>query len=603
MACAVYAAAYLDRGWIPHDEGTIALAAERLLSGELPHRDYDEPYTGALTGIHALAFRGLGMRLISLRLVLAAGYLLFVVTVFAIALRLVPPNAAFLLALAAAAWSVPNYFASLPSWYNLFLAAFAGYALLRHTETARRRWLFAAGLAVGFSIALKVVGLYVVPAVMLFLAFREQEISAGGGRTPIRQRLLLLAMLALAGLSLLTVMAVFFIRTPFATRRAVHFVLPSAALVIFLFVSEWRRGGGRSVDRLRALAREAWSFSAGVLLPLAFLVLPYALSGSLGALWRGIAVIPARQIQTAVTPLPGLEWLGLAAALGLFLVFPPRAGLVRWAAAAFAALMAALLLATGSPGPYRIVWSVVRGAGAVVPVAAAVALLRQPGLATQRRQALYLLSCLFAFAALVQFPFSAPIYFCYAAPLLLLAAAAFPLPPRSLARVAAACFLGFLVLFATIRMHPGYVFALGRFPGVYEADGGLRGGRGGLRVPRADAVLYGDLIAALESAPKGWIWAGPDSPEVYFLSGRRNPTRHFFEHVSDDYGDDAALLRLLDQRRIQTVVVHREPQFSAPPSERLLRELARRYPHRMDLGRFLLLSGVPLGRSPIIPAP
>ena len=593
----------MDRGWIPHDEGTIALAAERLLSGELPHRDYDEPYTGALTGIHALAFRGLGMRLISLRIVLAAGYLLFVVTVFAVALRFVPAAAAFLLALAAAAWSVPNYFASLPSWYNLFLAAFAGYALLRHGETARRRWLFAAGLAVGFSIALKVVGLYLVPAAMLFLAFREQELSAARGRTPIRQRLLLFTALAVAGMSLLAVMAVFFVRTPFATRRAVHFVLPSAALVLFLLVSEWRRGGGRSVDRLRALAREAGTFSAGLLLPLSFLVLPYALSGSLAALWRGIAVLPARQIQTAVTPLPGLEWLGLAAALGLFLIFPPGASPPRWAAAVFAALVAALLLATASPGPYRVVWSVVRGAGAIIPVAAAVALLRQPGLARPRRQGLYLFSCLFAFAALVQFPFSAPIYFCYAAPLLLLAAAAFPLPPGSVARTAGAFMLGFLMLFATVRMHPGYVFALGRFPGVYEADGLLPGDRGGLRVPRADAVLYGDLIGALESAPQGWIWAGPDSPEVYFLSGRRNPTRHFFEHVSDDYGDEGALLRLLERRRIQTVVVHQEPQFSAPLSERFLRELARRYPHRMDLGRFLLLSRAPLGRRPIIPAP
>jgi hypothetical protein len=152
-------------------------------------------------------------------------------------------------------------------------------------------------------------------------------------------------------------------------------------------------------------------------------------------------------------------------------------------------------------------------------------------------------------------------------------------------------------------MHPGYVYFLGRFPGTYEAGGVLPGERGGLRVPRADADLYGGVLRALGSAPEGWIWAGPDCPEIYFLSGRRNPTRHFFEHVSDDYGDEDALLRLLERRAIRTVVVHREPQFSKPLSERLLGELGRRYPHRADLGRFLLLSAAPLERRPIIPAP
>ena len=35
-----YAALTIDRGWIPHDEGLLGQAAVRVLTGELPHRDF-----------------------------------------------------------------------------------------------------------------------------------------------------------------------------------------------------------------------------------------------------------------------------------------------------------------------------------------------------------------------------------------------------------------------------------------------------------------------------------------------------------------------------------------------------------------------------------
>ena len=56
----VYMAAYVKRGWVPHDEGTLGLSAERVLQGQLPHRDFDD-YTGGLTFVHALAFRLFGI--------------------------------------------------------------------------------------------------------------------------------------------------------------------------------------------------------------------------------------------------------------------------------------------------------------------------------------------------------------------------------------------------------------------------------------------------------------------------------------------------------------------------------------------------------------
>src|SRR5437667_8405829 len=74
----------LKRGWVPHDEGTLGLSAERVLNGQLPHRDFDD-YTGGLTFVHALAFRELGINSGSMRVVLFAFFAFWVPAVFFVA--------------------------------------------------------------------------------------------------------------------------------------------------------------------------------------------------------------------------------------------------------------------------------------------------------------------------------------------------------------------------------------------------------------------------------------------------------------------------------------------------------------------------------------
>jgi hypothetical protein len=76
-----YMATHLKGVWVPHDEGTLGLSAERVLQGELPHRDFDD-YTGGLTFVHALAFREIGISSGSMRVVLFAFFVLWVPAIF-----------------------------------------------------------------------------------------------------------------------------------------------------------------------------------------------------------------------------------------------------------------------------------------------------------------------------------------------------------------------------------------------------------------------------------------------------------------------------------------------------------------------------------------
>src|SRR5437879_9279414 len=173
LLSATYLGMNLKRGWVPHDEGTLGQSAERLMRGELPHRDFNQPYTGGLAYLDAAAFRLFGVNLIVLRYILFAFFLLWVPAVFAIALEFCAPWPAAGITLLAVAWSVPNYPAAMPSWFCLFFATFGVLALLWHLHLMRPFWLVAAGLCGGVSFLVKTPGPYFVAGVLLFLVYLE----------------------------------------------------------------------------------------------------------------------------------------------------------------------------------------------------------------------------------------------------------------------------------------------------------------------------------------------------------------------------------------------------------------------------------------------
>jgi hypothetical protein len=179
-----YAYAHLKSGWIAGDDGFLAQCALRVLRGELPHRDFRDNYTGGLAIYHALAFRIFGVQLVALRYAVVVVMVPWIAAVYYVASRFASAVAAGAITLLAVAWSLPTYPAAMPSWYNLFLATFGAAALLRFVEVGTWRWLFLAGLCGGVSCAIKIIGVYYVAAVLLFLIFREQSAASARAHEP-----------------------------------------------------------------------------------------------------------------------------------------------------------------------------------------------------------------------------------------------------------------------------------------------------------------------------------------------------------------------------------------------------------------------------------
>lgn len=598
LAVAIVAVGYLafraDRGWIPHDEGLLGQSAERVLAGELPHRDFDDTYSGGLALLHAAAFYVLGVDLRAMRVVLLLFASAFVLTVYWIAARVVPPPIAGVVTLTCVAWSVPNYFAGLPSWYNLFCATFGIAALLRHVDTGRARWLFLAGLAGGCAITIKSIGLYFVAVGLLYVVYREQ-LSQPERAADAPPRPGALAPLTVPAVIAFVAVTSLLVSVAGGLMAVAQFVVAPAALATLLAWNELRLGGAGAIVRLGALLRTALPFLAGVALPCVLFALPYLATGALGRLLYGVFVLPQQRFEFAVFSLPPLWTLVAGAPLAVLLALPLVAGgsAVRKAERMLVPCLGLVVVIVAgwgfAPSVYAGVWYAARATLVVGTLAAAAVLFtatRTRRLGAEERLGCFVVVAGAALVNLVQYPYAFGIYFCYAAPLIVLAivyvVSAESTPPAR----AHVCFLVAALVFGVVWLNRGFVRDIGGRFTALEQETMLDGPRGGLRVSAPEADLYRRLVAAVRthSAEGDYIYATPDAPQVYFLAGRRNPTRTFFDFFDADYADQPArrarLLALLEERDVPVVVINYQAEFSRTYDPELVRALVARYPHQ-----------------------
>ena len=592
----------IDRGWIPHDEGTIGHSAERVLAGELPHRDFDDVYTGGLAYVNAGAMRIFGTNLRSPRILLVAAFLLCLPAFYYAASRFASPLAAGAVTLLAAVWSLPNYMAAMPSWYNLIFAVFGLAALLRFVDTSSRRWLVVAGVCGGLSFLMKLVGLYYIAGVLLFLVYREQESGdaapvegAAGQAGPARDSLY--RIVVAAGLVTFVMALGTLIMGAPGIDFHLNYLVPGAALAVALVWNERRLNGRQrsSAGRFKTLASVTLPFVAGVMLPIALFLVQYVVSGSVGDFVQGVFIAPMRRLAfAAVAPLPWTKGLSALVIIGLLLASrrtDKRAAILLGIAVAIVGAYAVVSAGT-VPALYRTVFYAAVPLPIVTVVAAAVIVggaAKRPSL---RRQRLMIVAGGLAMFALVQFPFASPVYFCYLTPLLALAALAviseLELPSLAVPAAIAATYIAF----AATRVNPGFVYAMGLFFRPYTPLTTLTMSRaGGVRISPRMSQEYALLVERVhrhDARTDAYIYAAPDAPEVYFLSGRRNPTRTLYDFFDEPTMRTARVLSALREKDVRVVAINRGPEFSNVVSDDLRAALEREYPRAEGVGRFLV---------------
>lgn len=569
-------------GWIPHDEGALAMGAALVRAGAWPHRDFSDIYTGGLAVLGAAAQTLFGNDLRALRI------LFFICTIGWVALlavalrRFLSPLLAAVAALLAYTWGPPLYAAAMPSWFLLFLATLLLWTLFRWHEIGHRGWLFAAGATIGAALLIKINALFLLAGAGCALLLPLPPASATTDRG--------LGGVARATAATLGVLgALLLLRSGWPLGRTIGIGLPMIVLAAVGGTNAARQGE-RLLVAVRARGSEVGILLAGVLAVVGPWVAAYLVTGAGHELWVGVLVLPFRRVAMAKAVPPALQWRDLIVT-GLFLTLMGVAWRGRDRRLVPLLVIAGLVgvLASTQENGWIVVsrsWHVARVLGAALIIAAGLTASRRAEEGTDRT-ALAILAWITAWFAMVQYPFAAPVYLAYVAPLMLATGAAVMAAWRTQGGVAATLGLSVLVLGVAFD-HGESVGALGRLREGARTMAPLPGPRAGILVPVSDSAEYDGIDRTLDAWHATRIIAGPDAPEVYYLTGRPMLDREFFEFFAPDWSPGLLATRAR-RHRAEAVVLNTAPGFSTITVDSVVEPLGRTIIQDTLIGRFRLL--------------
>lgn len=573
---------HLNRYWVAFDDGAMGLAAAMVRAGRWPHVDFTDVYSGGLALLDAGAFALFGDQLISLRIPLWIATILWVGVLASCFRRFVPPPAAAGLALVGYLWGPPLYTAGMPSWYLLFFATGLCWALLRWNETEDPRWWAVGGVCIGLGLFFKINALFLLAAAGAVILTDERH--RGGISAAV---IVLLGALA-AGV---------IVALGWPWPDAATLALPLLALTAAAVYHEGRARAGAPAAFSRTLRPGGW-LALGIAVIVVPWTLAYAIHGGLAELARGLFVLPFRRPHSASLLAPPFQPLDLLP-IGLL----PLLVFARWRdkyAVGAAVVLVALafyatdLVAIAPTATVRILWRTARGWSILVPLMIAIVRVRQGG--PELRGGM-ITAWIAAWFALIQYPFAGANYLAYAAPLILLAGAA-ALQGRIVRPIGAAI----ATSLAVVVLGAGHGQSLNELGYTYHIPQArlvpIRTPHGGgLLVPESNARLVEATVAVLDAWGARTIVAGPDSPHLYYLSGRPTPDREFFEFLAPEWSP-AAFARRIAAHDPDAVILSAWAPFSEIPLDSVAAVLAARAVADTTLGpyRMFLLHRPPGGR-------
>ncbi|NQU42834.1 glycosyltransferase family 39 protein [bacterium] len=508
----------------------------------MPHRDFDAVYSGGLEWAFSLLVAIFGRDLIVFRIALFGIFLVTIWFTHRIALRFLDKWGAFLSTAIFISLGIGQTAVPLPTWFNVSLAIVAIWTVLRFAETDHRRWLVLGGVLAGISISIKIIGLYHLAAalfaVALLRADRRRDVLLTGSVAP------LAAVFGAVFLGL-----VWAVSAPQAGASAfLNFLLPLGALVAAV-VGAARRTAAKQV--LPELTLDVRAIFLGTGLGLIPLLLPYLVTGSLPELLQGVLVSPQSRYEyasIALPPAPDLI-LGMVLAASLLAGMTLRMRSSLFATGAFLGALGVVALFIGTGRLSDLALLTLRGLIPILIIWGSVLVARSaPDFCKDEHRALTVLLPFVAILSLLQIPFASDWYVFFIGGLAILGTACLQ-AVRGVRTVAPLTLATTVVLLGWSFEHATSVSSDQRVSMPFE----------GVSVKGAadNLIRYRRVLSLVDSVSDGdAIFATPYLPEIYYLTGRTNPTRTIVDILDADYSDgDLRVARILRQLKSAAVDV------------------------------------------------
>jgi hypothetical protein len=574
---------FLGVGWLPWDYGMLAQTAIRVLQGEIPHRDFVDPFTGLLTLGNAFVFRVFGVDLIYLRWPLFAACTVFTFCLYHLFSLFISPRSAAWATAGSLVATVPNYLVALPSWYLLFSSGTAFFLIVRWIQTEREILLFGAGVLLGIATEIKINGLFLMYGAVLSVLFttsiRMQPADRKGPANSIQS----LSFFAPFFASIAGIGGIGLLILPRLSPGIIYLFFLPVISVCGASIVWWYRHGAPTIQVLFKRVLPLLSGFALIWVPF---LLYFALYGDIKLWWNGVFVSPRVRLSIAAISPPDL-----------ILIFLPLLFFIRRFSrrdiTIISAILGGVMIALGCIGPKwgeelflpypKILWPLMLG---IIPWIIARAcwivlnhtdqLLQQP----HQRAYLFAMCCWAAFWNLNQYPYTGSGYLLYSIIPILVTIAGIarntlwgtqPIAIIQWGSAAVAMMLG--VLPRIIPILP--LSEPGRDLHIPLAMKGAS-----ILVSKEDFNRYHWLIPEIQKrAGGGAIVAFPEQPHLYFLAEKRNITPILYEILGSPGGGDADLVTPIKDDRVRAVVTW-IATLEDPGAAYLDAILRERFPHR-----------------------
>ena len=540
LVCACNAALlwfFHNRYWYPTDDGFYAHIAERLLAGEILNRDVQDIHPGYIHVVHVVAFKLFGIDLLSLRYPLIAAAFIQAIVTFAL-LRQRGLLLAIVGSIATTGVGVVQFMSPNGNWYCLALAIVLAWWLTVVPHGPVR--LVGAGVILGTLTWFRhLTGIWVAMAVIALVLMERSRDALG------RQQALMRLQVAI----MLAALVTYLYWSPDTEIGGLLFmgVWPAAVFVWMLFNTRTHNR-----DVLAAVGQVL----VGCLLASAPLLLYHLAHGSLAAFVYDAIIVAASETDLAFY---GNGWYGVL----------PLAGFYQ---------------ATSSLDPVRVVnglyWT-------VLPVVSALnGMLVLRALRNGVDTRMLALPVIAVFYGVVAVQYEGPLYLYYIVGLSLisvlwLASTSGPSLSRlSVSLAAALCAVAVIFHAGQTRERTPIQILTGervtRFATL--VDCGLP--RCSLKVSASDAEIYGNYarLIAHETTEKESILAIPNDAELYFLTGRTNPTR-FYNAAQGTASEELRreALRVLEQEPPRLVIFRPADKYNNHATRDLMTTVRTRY--------------------------
>jgi hypothetical protein len=320
---------------------------------------------------------------------------------------------------------------------------------------------------------------------------------------------------------------------------------------------------------------------AAMLAPIAVLLAPYVINGRLHDFWIGAFVLPRKRLTFAALRMPSAASIVTGIPVIALLIPVPQSMFGARVRAVDAAMWVAAVvlpvMALWNGGVYQFIWQSTRAFAVLIPIAICHRLMKRQVPSATQASVLYGLAAVLAWMSMNQFPYAGPIYFLYVTPLAVIAGVALAASTNSLGRHPILPWTLMVLLFAVLSTHRAYVQQLGVLHLPRHFDTPLNLPRAHLRLEREDADMYQRTVALVQQHLQGGqLVAGPDTPELYYLTGTQNRSGRLFDFFSGSDSDPTAGGR--DWEYGQVIVINHEPAFSPKMPPEMLAQLRREFP-------------------------